>query len=227
MALEISYTDPTDDSFYLLEFDAVMNETHGVTSTVSSHAVERGADVADFKRPGQRTISLQGIVTNTPLGDVPFSGKSDNSLGVQVQVQAVPGTVGSKAVTKQYTREFNRVKDMFDELYSLCESATLLTVATDLFVYENVQMINVSAPRTESDGESITFTVDLVQIRVVETRLVEVPTPTQPRGRPRNSRGQATTTQVDTTATPTPETGAIQFNATSSENSNFGSVFGG
>lgn len=226
MALEISYTDD-DSTFYLVEFDVVTRETHSTTSTITSHAVERGANLTDFKRPGNRIISLECVVSNTPLNVPGFSGKNDNSSNVTMSTQALPGVVGSKAVTKQFSREFNRVKDMFDELYSLTENAPILTVATDVMVYENVQMINVSAPRTADDGDSISFTVDMVQIRIAETRMIEQPTPTQPRGRRATNNGGQSTRVVDTDSTSTTNPEPVQFNAARSENSNFGAIFGG
>jgi len=198
--LQISYVE--GDSFVFVEFDAVMTENHEVMSTITSHAVERGADISDFKRPGQKHIRLEGLVTNTPLGAPPLSGLNSNASNVTVQTRAVPGAKDSRAVTQQFSEAFDRVKDMLAELTSLTENSVLLSIATDVATYEDVQLISMSAPRDSESGNAITFTIELVQIRIAETSTVDVPRPSQPRGRTRRNNGAQTTTQTNTSQTP-------------------------
>ncbi len=189
MSLQISYTTSSvipsgvgDDlatslAFIFLEFDCVLSETHEITSTVTEHPVEQGADLSDHKRPGQRRVRLEGMVTNTPISEsVPLSGP--NSL----PSAGVVGPSDKGANVLQFPAEFDRVRDMFNALAELVETAQDVTLTTGVQEYDNAQLIALSAPRTARDGSSITFTLDIVVVRVAETQRVGAPLPRQPRG---------------------------------------------
>lgn len=177
-------TDDTGtDTFVILEVDAVMSESHEVMATLTDHPVERGADLSDHKRPGQRRYRLEGLVTNTPIGSVPLSGENSSANGVT-------GTVrdsAAKATVLQFSERFDRLRDVLDALTALVESAQLVTVTTDVRTYEDAQLVSVVAPRDATD--SITFTVDITQVRIAETRDVGAPVPRQPRGRRTRDNG--------------------------------------
>lgn len=52
--------------------DVSVRESHGLSAEVTEHPVESGADVADHIRPKQRTVTIEGIISNTPI-EVPQS----------------------------------------------------------------------------------------------------------------------------------------------------------
>jgi hypothetical protein len=67
---------PTDDRFrpiYItfdggeFHFDAVLQEKHEITSTITEHPVEEGSNIADHVRPDPIVLNIQGVVTNTPI----------------------------------------------------------------------------------------------------------------------------------------------------------------
>lgn len=177
-------TDDTGtDTFVILEVDAVMSESHEVMATLTDHPVERGADLSDHKRPGQRRYRLEGLVTNTPIGSVPLSGENSSANGVTGSVRDSP----AKANVLQFSERFDRIRDVLDALTALVESAQLVTVTTDVRTYEDAQIVSVVAPRDATD--SITFTVDITQVRIAETRDVGAPVPRQPRGRRTHDNG--------------------------------------
>lgn len=177
-------TDDTGtDTFVILEVDAVMSESHEVMATLTDHPVERGADLSDHKRPGQRRYRLEGLVTNTPIGSVPLSGENSSANDVTGSVRDSP----ARASVLQFSERFDRIRDVLDALTALVESAQLVTVTTDVRTYEDAQIVSVVAPRDATD--SITFTVDITQVRIAETRDVGAPVPRQPRGRRTRDNG--------------------------------------
>jgi len=177
-------TDDTGtDTLVILEVDAVMSESHEVMATLTDHPVERGADLSDHKRPGQRRYRLEGLVTNTPIGSVPLSGENSSANGVTGTVRDSP----AKASVLQFSERFDRLRDVLDALTALTETAQLVTVTTDVRTYEDAQIVSVVAPRDATD--SITFTVDITQVRIAETRDVGAPVPRQPRGRRTRDNG--------------------------------------
>lgn len=195
------------DTFVILEFDAVMSEMHEVTATLTDHPVERGADLSDHKRPGQRRLRLEGIVSNTPIGAIPLSGENSSADRVTGQVQSLGD---HKAVTLQFSDAFDRVRDMLEALTALCEGAQLLTVTTDVRTYEDVELVGVGAPRSVEMGDSIAFTLDFTRVRIAETRQVGDPAPRQPRGRRTRDNGAQTGTDDNATAAGTTNNSALR-----------------
>lgn len=52
--------------FRTLSIDATENERHSARADVTTHAVERGADIADHVRPSLRELSLDCAITSDP-----------------------------------------------------------------------------------------------------------------------------------------------------------------
>jgi len=200
-------TDDTGtDTFVILEVDAVMSESHEITATLTDHPVERGADLSDHKRPGQRRYRLEGLVTNTPLGSIPLTGENSSA-------DSVTGTVrdsGAKANVLQFSDRFDRVRDVLDALTLLTETAQLVTITTDVRTYEDAQIVAVMAPRSAEAGDSITFTVDVTQVRIAETRDVGAPVPRQPRGRRTRDNGAQAGAEAETVPAPDQNSSALR-----------------
>ena len=70
---------------HVLSFDAVTSETHDTGSTITESPVEAGAPISDHKRPLQRRLSLEAVVTNTPIGRVPDSGDGSGEIAFSEQ----------------------------------------------------------------------------------------------------------------------------------------------
>lgn len=194
------------DTFVILEVDAVMSESHEIMATLTDHPVERGADLSDHKRPGQRRYRLEGLVTNTPIGSIPLTGENSSADGVS-------GTVrdsGAKANVLQFSDRFDRVRDMLDALTALTETAQLVTITTDVRTYEDAQIVAVTAPRSAEAGDSITFTVDVTQVRIAETRDVGAPVPRQPRGRRTRDNGAQAGAEAETAPAPDQNSSALR-----------------
>lgn len=63
---------------FVLTLDASVSQTHGATASVTSHPVEDGADVSDHVRLEPVVLTIQGIVSATPLGEGttgPYDGR--------------------------------------------------------------------------------------------------------------------------------------------------------
>lgn len=209
-----------------IDFDGAIRENHVATSTITEHAVEKGANVSDHVRPDLKKFTVDAIVTNTPIsaptsnasgvkGDVrgkaltipitqrPFTTKEltfpervNLPIGIPGVGAALAGlgaldTTGTRKISTldrsadatrtvnasvlQFDGEFDRVGDVFHELDTLRETATIVTVVTTLRIYENMVIQSISAPRTAADGSAITFALNFQEIRFAETRTVKAP----------------------------------------------------
>lgn len=169
---------------HILQFDCVTRETHEGTSVLTEHAVEDGSPLSDHKRADPRRISIEAIVTNTPLSFPPPWGDTSSTIGARVRKVA-----DVEANVLVFDAEFDRIQEVFEALDRLRVEAVPLTVATRLRTYEDVQIVNIQNPRESSDGDSLRFVVDIQEVRIAETRTVAAPEAREPRGRSRRNRG--------------------------------------
>lgn len=172
----------TEIAFHVLEFDCVTTETHEATSVLTEHAVESGAPVSDHKRANPDRISIEAVVTNTPLDAPPPSGFASSNVTVRV-------TRNSNASVIEFSEQFDRVQDVIDTLDRLRLEAIPITLSTRWRTYEHVQIVSVVRPREYTDGDSARFSIDLVSVRTAFAQEIDAPLPREPRGNPRRDRG--------------------------------------
>lgn len=177
---------------HVLAFDAVTSETHETGSTLTEHAVESGAPISDHKRPKQRSIRIEAVVTNTPIGTPPLSGFGPSPVDFAERKSEAAG-----ATVRVFTARFDRMSDALDTLDLLATTAITVTISTRVRTYEACQIVNVSAPRSSEDGDSLRFTIEARQVRIAEALRVDVPRPREPRGQDRASAGTQATAEVE------------------------------
>jgi hypothetical protein len=177
---------------HVLAFDAVTTETHETGSTLTEHAVESGAPISDHKRPNQRKITIEAIVTNTPIGTPPLSGFGPSPVDFSERKSEAAG-----ATVRVFTARFDRMTDALDTLDLLATTAITVTISTRVRTYEACQIVSVSAPRSAEDGDSLRFTIEARQVRIAEALRVDVPRPREPRGQDRASAGTQATAEVE------------------------------
>lgn len=154
-------------------FDAITAESHEVSAMLTTHPVESGQDLSDYKRPGARRLTLECFVTNTPLGSPPPSGLGPSDVRLDVE---------------GFTALFDRVRDVYESLRDLVERDILVDVATGATTYTDLSLVKVNAPKN-SPVDGIRFTIEAEEVRIAETLLVEASAPREPRARRRESQG--------------------------------------
>jgi hypothetical protein len=183
-------TSATDEQF-ALEFDAVVTERATFGAMLTEHAVEGGASMSDHKIPKLRTYTLSCVVSQHPLGNAPRTGSRTQSVTGNLQPIDLGG--GVKVVGLVYSQDVTRVADVLAELADLAERSVLVTMQTDLRLYENMQVIDVSAPRTAKDGDAVEFAVSLQEVRTASVETTTAPEPRLPRNRREVDRGGQST----------------------------------
>src|SRR5690606_17568901 len=114
---------------------------------------------------GSRDRGIRGVLTQIDIGD------------------------GMTAMGVAHTSEVTRVADVFAELSELVRKPVSVTVRTGMSVYENMQVIGVTAPRTASDGNSAEFVIDFRELRKADVQMTTMPQPRFPRNKGRVDRG--------------------------------------
>lgn len=166
-----------DTGTTLVTLDASVSETHVGEVEVTEHPVEVGAAITDHLRPRPRQLTIEGIVSNTPVGPVP---------GNQYP-RGRPGPAED-------------ARSMFEERRL---AGKLHGVSTKLNEYANMALLSYSMPRTARIGEALRVTLTFREIIVVTNQIQTVKTATA-QGQPGVDKGtrQPTTapaTQSDAT----------------------------
>jgi hypothetical protein len=195
----------SDGQTFWIEIDATTREVHSQTNLVTDHAVETGANVSDHIRPQPDTLSLDGFISNSPqyLPKDHVGGATLTERQIDVQIPGVTPAVqifgqpiiGRQAAfhirgfkVQEFSNEFDRVQEVYDEFRSLREAGTLLQIKTRLRFYTDMAITSLEATRQGGDSDGLRFSLELKQIRFGVTKQEAVPAlPTK-----RKSKGTVT-----------------------------------
>lgn len=182
------------NSFGSIVVDACMTENHQLDSEVTDHPVERGADVTDHVRPKPAVVTLDCVISNTPV-DVTQRARVLQASGVTFESTAVDQSTGVAGYAEQ----------AYKTLLALREAGDYLTVVTQLATYENMVIQSLSIPVSIATGDAMRFSVTFKEVRVVENKTTQV-TVSAPRAKKKKKLGP----QTPTTTTPEKEASALK-----------------
>lgn len=175
MALTLIYQ-PTIAKIDTIELDASISESHVGEVEVTEHPVEQGANISDHARPKPETLSIEGVVSNTPV-----------SRKQVLKIQNGIGSAESNADDVRFRPEW--AESAYTKLRSLKDSGILVTVVTKLRTYTNMALKNLSVPRNAQTGEVLRFTAQFLQIKVVQNKSITLPVEL-PKTKPVEGRGK-------------------------------------
>lgn len=130
-----------------LELDALVNENPEYSATATKNAVEHGADITDHVALSPLTLSIEGVITNTPTSLV---------------------KIASGATFK------NPAHDGYVFLKSLWKDRQPFTFVGGLESYENMVITSLSASRRAATGDALMFTCRMQQINLVESKEIHI-----------------------------------------------------
>lgn len=203
----IQWGDPSAQNFLI--FDAVLSETHTRVATVTKHTVETGVAVTDHVRPEPDELTLEAIVTNTPLprvndinaviGPVTLTIPQPNTFySVSGAIDALATVIGLKpafpktlnAIVASYPSEQDYVSTAYFTLTNLRNNALLLTVRSPRAEYDSMVLKSVTMTRdTEIGSGAARFRLEMVQVRTVSSSVGAAPQPTVAAASPTQNNG--------------------------------------
>jgi hypothetical protein len=173
MSATIEWTDATGATL-TVELDATPTQSWESPAEVTEHPVETGSAISDHVRPGNDTITIEGVITNSPV------------LVPSTQMQGAtraPGTLalpgGDRVSVARWSGPFDRVTECRVLLRALVKAglpATLTTGRRDgLRFDDNLALIRFRVDRDATTGDSINVSLDFRQLRIVSTARAAVP----------------------------------------------------
>lgn len=200
-----------------LYFPAVLNESSEHTSTPTEHVVEQGANVSDHVRANATKISLQVLLTNHPIDigglkdmqitfvelDVPKASKplipTPGAL-IQAGASALNSLLNGEPIYKVAVLKAQAKIDLVKEVITLLEEwrdrAVLGKVVLPWGTFDSVVITRVAPSRSPETGDAAEVGLDFQQIRLVESKLVTAPVPTEVRGAVAKAKGRQSTSFV-------------------------------
>ncbi len=105
-----------------IKLDVVPSETHGRADTITKHPVEEGSDISDHDRPEPDTLTLECLISNTPLdGPVDMNRAQSawdalNSLRGSPDLLTIVTTLGRYTSMKITTLTATRTSETYNAL---------------------------------------------------------------------------------------------------------------
>lgn len=156
-----------------IEIDAVKTRGFESAAEVTEFPVERGAAITDHVRPLNGTLSLEGVISNTPM-IVPTT---------QMQgITAAPGSVAlpggdgkARATMLQWSGAFDRRKTCDALFLALIEAGTVVTVTTSLRITESLAITRYKVDETADTGQALALVLEFKRLRIATTARAPVP----------------------------------------------------
>lgn len=143
-----------------IQIDGVLKEVTEATVRATTNPVEFGAEVSDHVIVEPRTIVIEGVVTDSPLGAAAISNIG-NSIGGAFDSQT--GIFG-----KSEERALTRSQQIYDELVQMLYKRELIEVQTKLRKYENLIFQSIIVDQDKDTSRAVFFTATFIEALLVE-----------------------------------------------------------
>lgn len=177
----------------LLRADATIREQASENAVVTSRPVEKGTDITDHVRVLSSSISLDLLITDTPI-NAPTGVGADSASAFITRPVPVNGT--NVNVTGA-TGPVERVNKCYQQLKDWQRDRVPLRVAMSFQGYDNMIITRLDVVRTVQSGDSLLCVVDMQQINTVSSELATITRVEVPRARKRKEKGKQDTTVAD------------------------------
>lgn len=135
--------------YMAISFDSVPALGMRRTANVTSYPVEDGLNVSDHVQIKNRTFSLSGVISETPI--------RDNAVQDLLYSAGVNGT---------------RVAQALLYLEKIMDSRQTISLVTESKIYDNIILKGISVDYKDEFGQ--TFSLDFEQVRIVNSKSVNI-----------------------------------------------------
>ena len=158
--------------------DASITESHTYESQVTEFPVEQGSAISDNVRPMPISVTIEGIVSDTPIGIM--ADLRNNEHGDQA---FLPTTDAATAKARGDLQSAPSI-DALAAMLAIRDARQPVPIVTSLASFDNMVLINLEVPRDATTGYALRFTATFKQITIVTNQRVLVRTTTARTSRP-------------------------------------------
>ena len=126
--------------------DAAINEDHSFDSDVTDHPVETGADITDNIRAKPVQVTLDCVVSDTPIGAVASLRGNTDDNGQPL---------------------YKPSSDAYATMIAIRDARLPVTIVTSLATFENMALVSLSVPRNAQNGDALRFKATFKQIKFI------------------------------------------------------------
>jgi hypothetical protein len=158
----------TGSSAVLLQLDACLSQSHKYQNKVTSYPVETGLDIADHIRQEPEQITIEGIVTNSPVSFFPLltdfktvvNGGKDRVMTAYETLLLVAG------------RKLVKVPDLKGEKINTTieTKPKLIDISANLRVFNDMVIEDLDFDFDNKTGDSLPFKATAKRIRKATTQ---------------------------------------------------------
>ena len=128
--------------------DASVSEQHSFDSEVTEFPVESGSNITDNVRPKPIKITIEGVVSDTPIGKIADLRFRDKILS-------------------DSDDPFVPSEDALAHLLKVRDSREPVTVETSLKRFDSMVLTSLDIPRTSDTGHALKFTAAFQQVLII------------------------------------------------------------
>lgn len=162
-----------------LILDLLVQEDEELSNKVTQFPIEDGSPASDHVILEPTTLTIVGMVTNAPIAS--YNRPVENQARVTV-----------KDKDKLVGEEINFAELALAYLRKIMADKTLITVSTKRGVWKNMMVQRVSRSKSKATGDSLVFTITLIEIKKVKLVYVAAPRKktTSQRAQPKTDSGK-------------------------------------
>ena len=161
----------------VIVFDASIKEMHSRKSPPTEFPIENGNYVSDHIILRPFVLVLEGIISDTPIGNIQgLLTEAGTTLvsSLLPPVGVVAASVGGTALYSALSKSSKPSVQNYLTLLNLQASGTPFDVLTSLNRYPNMWITDISVPREAQSGNILMFTVTVQQLLLVTPQSVNI-----------------------------------------------------
>ncbi len=169
-------TKPNKVSFVMIDdylIDVTINEDHRFESEITEYPVESGSSVSDNIRPKPLVVTMEGLVSNTPLADM---AKNRGIIPPAEAALSALGSAGAGAL-RRASSGVKTSEEAYAHFLKIWDRREPVTIRTSLGTFENMALESLSFPRTGGEHDGLRFSASFKQIKIVSNKRVKVAIP--------------------------------------------------
>lgn len=186
----IKQTDGTTENtrFLAFQLDATVNEQFQAEAEPTQNPVEQGVDITDHIILKPKKLTIQGLVSETPITvGAQIQGLATGvaaAVGSQLAgplgstIAAVGGSFAGKTLAGALGQSTGRsLQDMVEEFEHIRQTRMPIEIVTGLKVYQDMVLISYQVTRDPKIGRAFQCSLVFQEIRFANSRLVRVRLP--------------------------------------------------